>query len=227
MRIVIADDHYLVREGVRQLLEDSGEVEVVAAAGDAGELLAAVRRLRPDAVIADIRMPPSHHMEGIEAAHQIRSEQPDVGVVILSQHADSAYAFELLRDGAERRAYLLKDRVGDREQLLSALHEVVAGRSLIDPLVVETLVARRARLTQSGLEQLTPRELDVLRAMAEGRSNPGIAQSLSLSESAIEKHITSIFGKLGLGEESHVNRRVAAVLAFLRDRAADRGANAH
>jgi DNA-binding NarL/FixJ family response regulator len=138
--------------------------------------------------------------------------------VILSQHADEAYAFELLRDGAERRAYLLKDRVGDRAQLLSALREVVAGRSAIDPLVVEALVARRARLTQSGLDDLTPRELDVLRCMAEGRSNPGIAAELVLSESAVEKHIGSIFLKLTLGAETHVNRRVAAVLAFLRVR---------
>ena len=220
MRIVIADDHYLVREGVRQLLEGSGEVEVLATVGDAGGLLAAVAEHEPDAVVADVRMPPSHHMEGIEAARRIRAAHPGVGVVILSQHADEAYAYELLKDGADGRAYLLKDRVGDVDHLLRALREVVAGRSLIDPIVVEALMARRARLTESGLSDLTPRELDVLRCMAEGRSNPGIAAELVLSESAVEKHIGSIFLKLNLGAETHVNRRVAAVLAFLRERTA-------
>jgi DNA-binding NarL/FixJ family response regulator len=220
LRVVIAEDHYLVREGVRRLLESSGEVDVLAAVGTAEELLDAVGRLRPDAVLADVRMPPDHHMEGIDAARRIRAEHPRVGVVILSQHADDSYAFELLRDGADGRAYLLKDRVGDLDELLRALREVVAGRSVVDPVVVEALVARRARLTDSPLSDLTPRELDVLRAMAEGRSNPGIAAALVLSESAIEKHISSIFGKLGLGAETHVNRRVAAVLAFLRERPA-------
>jgi DNA-binding NarL/FixJ family response regulator len=217
LRVVIAEDHYLVREGVRQMLESSGEVQVPAAVGDAAELLDAVRRLGPDAVITDIRMPPGHGMEGIEAARQIRAEHPEVGVVVLSQHAGESYAFELLADGAEGRAYLLKERVGDLDQLLHALHEVVAGRSVIDPLVVEALVNRRARREDSGLAELTPRELDVLRAMAEGQSNTGIARRLTLSESAVEKHITSIFGKLGLGSGTHVHRRVAAVLAYLRD----------
>jgi DNA-binding NarL/FixJ family response regulator len=216
MRVVIADDHYLVREGVRQLLESSGSIEVLDAVGTAHELLDAVAELHPDAALVDVRMPPGHHMEGIEAARRIRAEHPGVGVVILSQHADEAYAYELLKDGADGRAYLLKDRVGDLAELERALGEVVAGRSLIDPVVVEALVARRARLTSSGLDDLTPRELDVLRAMAEGRSNPGIAAELVLSESAVEKHISSIFLKLGLGAETHVNRRVAAVLAFLR-----------
>ncbi|HET7054007.1 MAG TPA: response regulator transcription factor [Solirubrobacterales bacterium] len=216
MRVVVAEDHYLVREGVCRLLADSGEVEVVQAVGTAPELLDAVARLRPEAVLTDIRMPPGNRMEGIEAAHRIRAEHPDVGVVVLSQHADETYAFELLRDGAEGRAYLLKERVGDLGQLLHALRETIAGRSAIDPLIVEALVARRSRLHSSGLGELTPRELDVLRAMAEGRSNAGIAERLVLSESAVEKHITSIFGKLGLGAETHVHRRVAAVLAFLR-----------
>jgi DNA-binding NarL/FixJ family response regulator len=216
MRVVVAEDHYLVREGVCRLLADSGEVEVVEAVGTAPELLDAVARLRPEAVLTDIRMPPGNRMEGIEAAHRIRAEHPDVGVVVLSQHADETYAFELLRDGAEGRAYLLKERVGDLGQLLHALRETIAGRSAIDPLIVEALVARRSRLHSSGLGELTPRELDVLRAMAEGRSNAGIAERLVLSESAVEKHITSIFAKLGLGAETNVHRRVAAVLAFLR-----------
>lgn len=217
MRVVVAEDHYLVREGVCRLLADSGEVEVVAAVASAPELLDAVARLRPEAVLTDIRMPPGNRMEGIEAAHRIRAEHPGTGVVVLSQHADETYAFELLRDGAEGRAYLLKERVGDLDQLLHALRETVAGRSAVDPLVVEALVARRSRLQGSGLDELTPRELDVLRAMAEGRSNAGIAEQLVLSESAVEKHITSIFGKLGLGSETHVHRRVSAVLAFLRN----------
>lgn len=217
MRIVLAEDHYLVREGVRRLLEGSGEVQVLATVGTADALLDAVAELAPDAVLTDIRMPPSHHMEGIEAAHRIRSEHPGVGVVVLSQHAGETYAFELLRDGAHGRGYLLKERIGDVGELLHALREVVAGRSAIDPVVVEALVTRRARLSDSALTELTPRELDVLRAMAEGRSNAGIGEALVLSESAIEKHITSIFAKLGLGAETHVHRRVGAVLRYLRD----------
>jgi DNA-binding NarL/FixJ family response regulator len=224
MRIVVAEDHFLVREGVCRLLAESGEVEVLAAVGTAPELLDAVERLHPEAVLTDIRMPPGNRMEGIEAAHRIKAAHPGVGVVVLSQHADDTYAFELLRDGAEGRAYLLKERVGDLAQLLHALHETVSGRSVIDPLIVEALVTRRSRLRSSGLDELTPRELDVLRAMAEGRSNAGIAEQLVLSESAVEKHITSIFGKLGLGAETYVHRRVAAVLAFLRS--PDRGAPA-
>lgn len=217
IRVVIAEDHYLVREGVRQVLESSGEVDVLAAVGNATELLDAIERLHPDAAITDIRMPPEHGTEGIDAARQIRVEHPGVGVVVLSQHAGESYAFDLLADGAEGRAYLLKERVGDLDQLLHALREVVAGRSVIDPIVVEALVNRRARREGSGLGELTPRELDVLRGMAEGQSNAGIAKQLILSESAVEKHITSIFGKLRLGAESHVHRRVAAVLAYLRD----------
>jgi DNA-binding NarL/FixJ family response regulator len=217
MRIVLAEDHYLVREGVRQLLEGSGEVQVLATVGTADALLDAVAELAPDAVLTDIRMPPSHHMEGIDAAHRIRSEHPGVGVVVLSQHAGETYAFELLRDGAHGRGYLLKERIGDVGELLHALREVIAGRSAIDPVVVEALVTRRARLSDSALTELTPRELDVLRAMAEGRSNAGIGEALVLSESAIEKHITSIFAKLGLGAETHVHRRVGAVLRYLRD----------
>lgn len=217
MRIVIAEDHYLVREGVRRLLEQSDDVQVLEAVGTADALLEAVRRLQPDAVLTDIRMPPGHRMEGIEAAHRIRAEHPQIAVVILSQHADERYAFELLKNGAKGRGYLLKDRVGDLDQLLHALREVVAGRSVIDPQVVEALLARRARAAASGLDELTPRELDVLRAMADGHSNTGIARHLVLSESAVEKHITSIFAKLGVGSETYVHRRVAAVLTYLRD----------
>lgn len=217
LRIVIAEDNYLVREGTRRLLEDSGEVEVVAAVSTAEELLDAVARLRPEAVLTDIRMPPGHHMEGITAAHTIRATFPRVGVVVLSQHADQAYAFELLKHGAAGLAYLLKERVGDLDELLRALREVVAMRSVIDPRVVELLVNHRARAAQSPIGQLSPRELDVLRQMAEGKTNRAIAEALILSESAVEKHSNAIFAKLGLTEEPQVHRRVAAVLTYLRD----------
>ena len=151
LRVVLAEDNYLVREGTRRLLTDTGDVDVVAAVGDANELLDAVRRLQPDAVVTDIRMPPEHHMDGIRAAHAIRTKHPDVGVVVLSQHADEAYAFELLKEGMARLAYLLKDRIDDTEDLLRALREVRAGRSVIDPIVVESLVARRERALNSPL----------------------------------------------------------------------------
>lgn len=215
MRVVIAEDNYLVREGTRRLLEDSGEVEVLAAVGDADQLRDAVRRLTPDAVLTDIRMPPGHHMEGIEAAQAIRAEHPGIGVAVLSQHTDESYAFALLRDGTTGLAYLLKDRLGDLEDLIRALREVARGGSVIDPQVVEALVARRTRTTTSALAALTPRELDVLREMAQGKTNAGIEQALHLSSSTVEKHVNSIFGKLGLANEP-VHRRVAAVLTFLR-----------
>jgi DNA-binding NarL/FixJ family response regulator len=226
LRIVIADDNYLVREGTRRLLEDSGQVTVLAAVGSAAELLDAVRRSRPDAVLTDIRMPPAGGtaesaagpaMEGIDAAHAIRAADPDIGVVILSQYADESYAFELFKNGTAGLAYLLKDRVGDLQQLLAALREVTSGGSVIDPQVVDALVSRRARLRESPLARLTPRELDVLREMAQGRGNAGIAAELSLSESSVEKYVNAIFAKLDLASEQLVHRRVAAVLAFLRD----------
>ena len=216
LRVVIADDHYLVREGVSRLLEESGEVEVLDAVSTATELHQRVAQLGPDAVMTDIRMPPGHHMEGIDAAHRIRAEHPAVGVVVLSQHADESYAFELLKNGSAGLAYLLKDTVGDLDELLRALREVCAGRSAIDPRVVDALVQRRARRERSGLENLTPRERDVLHEMAQGKSNTGIASVLVLSESAVEKHVSSILGKLGQPNEQGLHRRVAAVLAFLQ-----------
>jgi DNA-binding NarL/FixJ family response regulator len=225
LQIVIADDNYLVREGTRQLLEASGEVTVQAAVGSAPELLDAVRRRRPDAVLTDIRMPvpaaangdQAPAMEGIDAAHAIKMSEPRVGVVILSQYADESYAFELFRNGTAGLAYLLKDRVGDLDQLLTALRAVAAGGSVIDPQVVDALVSRRARLQSSPVARLSPRELDVLREMAQGRGNAGIARALHLSESSVEKHVNAIFTKLDLASEQQVHRRVAAVLTFLRD----------
>jgi DNA-binding NarL/FixJ family response regulator len=218
LRIVIAEDNYLVREGTRRLLEDSGEVDVVVAVGNADELLDAVDRLHLQAVLTDIRMPPGHDMEGIYAAHQIRARHPQVGVVVLSQHADAAYAFELLKDGTAGLAYLLKERVGDLDQLLRAFRETMAGRSVIDPVVVEALLALRGRREQSPLATLTPRETDVLREMAQGKTNAAVAESLSVSESAVEKYANAIFSKLGLTEEPQVHRRVAAVITFLREK---------
>ena len=246
LRIVIADDNYLVREGTRRLLEDPGQVTVLAAVGSAAELLDAVRRSRPDAVLTDIRMPPAAvagagternarpamaraAMEGIDAAHAIRAADPGIGVVIRSQYADESYAFELFKNGTAGLAYLLKDRVGDLQQLLAALREVTNGGSVVDPQVVDVLVSRRARLRESPLARLTPRELDVLREMAQGRGNAGIAAELSLSESSVEKYVNAIFAKLDLASEQLVHRRVAAVLTFLRDaglRSASRSADA-
>ena len=217
LRIVIAEDNYLVREGTRRLFEDSGEIEVLAAVGTPDELLDAVERFRPQAVVTDIRMPPGHNMEGITAAHRIRARYPEIGVLVLSQHADEGYAFELLKDGTAGLAYLMKERVGDLEELIRALRETIAGRSVIDPVVVEALLARRSRLRRSPLRDLTPREMDVLSEMAQGKTNAAIAASLSVSESAVEKYANGIFSKLELSQEQPVHRRVTAVLAFLHE----------
>lgn len=217
LRVVIAEDNFLVREGTRRLLEDSGEVEVLAGVSNAEELLEAVARLRPDVVLTDIRMPPTHHVEGIEAARTIRGRFPDVGVVVLSQHSEAAYAVQLFRDGTDGLAYLLKASVGELDELLHALREASVGRSVVDSRVVERLVDFRSRQSQSALRGLTARELDVLREMAEGKTNGAIAESLHLSESAIEKYVNAIFAKLQLSEERKLSRRVAAVLTYLRD----------
>jgi DNA-binding NarL/FixJ family response regulator len=218
MRVVIAEDHYLVREGTRQLLESSGEVEVVAAVEDAENLIEMVDRVKPDAVITDIRMPPTNHKEGIDAAHEIRARYPEIGVVVLSQYVNSLYAFELFREGTPGLAYLLKDRVGDVDELLRALREVTTGGSVVDPQVVEGLLARRQQLAGSLLDTLTDRETEVLSEMAQGKSNTAIAEALFISQSAVEKHINSIFAKLTLRpEDGEHHRRVAAVLTFLRN----------
>jgi DNA-binding NarL/FixJ family response regulator len=217
LRVVIAEDNFLVREGTRRLLEDSGEVEVLAGVGNAEELLEAVARLRPGVVLTDIRMPPTHHLEGIEAAHTIRARFPDVGVVVLSQYSEASYAVQLFRDGTDGLGYLLKASVGELAELLHALREVSVGRSVVDSRVVERLVTFRTRQSQSALQALTSRELDVLREMAEGKTNGAIAESLHLSESAIEKYVNTIFAKLHLSEERKLSRRVAAVLTYLRD----------
>jgi DNA-binding NarL/FixJ family response regulator len=214
IRIIIADDNYLVREGTRRLLEESGEIDVVAIAVDADDLKAAVTTHLPDVVVTDIRMPPDHQLDGILAAHHIREHHPGIGVVVLSQHLEDDYALELFRQGTSGLAYLLKERLGDVDQLLQAIREVRAGRSVLDPDVVDVLIATRlpAPVDDHGL---TPRELDVLHEMAQGKVNAAIAADLFLSESAIEKHINSIFSKLGLREEPLVHSRVKAVLTYL------------
>jgi DNA-binding NarL/FixJ family response regulator len=217
LRIVFAEDDYLVREGTAALLAEVGDVEVVAAVADRDGLLAAVQEHGPDAVLTDIRMPPTKTTEGIDAARRIRQEHPETGVVVLSQYAEEEYAYELLKDGAEGLGYLLKERVADVEEIVRALRDVAAGGSVLDPKVVEGLVARRDREARSPLAHLTDREREVLSLMAEGKNNAAIADSLYLSERAIEKHINSLFHKLGLSEEPNVHRRVMAVLTFLRE----------
>jgi DNA-binding NarL/FixJ family response regulator len=218
VRVAVADDHYLVREGLRQLLELDGEVQVVVSVGTAVELLAALEREAVEVVVTDIRMPPGHHLEGIEAAHAIRGRYPSVGVVVLSAHADAAYALELFREGTAGLAYLLKDRVGDRAELLRAIRATAAGDSVVDPQVVEAMLGHPRRRETSALDRLSRREREVLEQMAAGRSNPAIGQALFLSLSAVEKHVSAIFTKLGLVEERSSHRRVAAVLAYLADR---------
>jgi DNA-binding NarL/FixJ family response regulator len=217
IRLVLAEDHYLVREGVRRLLETHPEVEVAATCGDLDSLLAAVEAERPDVVVTDIRMPPEESDEGIRAAARLRETHPDVGVVVLSQYADPRYALALLQDGTRGRAYLLKERVEDLEQLVAAVQAVASGGSVIDPKVVEGLVAQKAREEQSPLEELTERERDVLREMAEGKNNAAISEALFLTERSVEKVIHSIFLKLGITWESTVHKRVKAVILYLAE----------
>ncbi|HEY7107280.1 MAG TPA: response regulator transcription factor [Acidimicrobiia bacterium] len=220
IRVVVAEDNYLVREAVVRLLDSSPDVDVVGACEDFDQLLATVESEHPDVVITDIRMPPTGTDEGVRAAKQLRTEHPEIGVVVLSQYVEPTYALELLDAGSERRAYLLKERVSDVDQLLRAIEEVARGGSVIDPKVVEALVTARSRRADSKLEFLTPREQEVLGEMAQGRNNAAVAVALGLSERAVEKHINSVFSKLGLSEEPDVNRRVKAVLLYLSDRPA-------
>ncbi len=218
VRIVVAEDSLLVREGIERLLGRQDDIEIVAMCVDLPELLAAVEAHRPDAVLTDIRMPPNNSDEGIVAATTLRELHPDIGVVVLSQYVEPTYALQLLDGGSHGRAYLLKERLSDVDQLVKALQEVTTGGSVIDPKVVESLVDARSRTKHSPLEHLTPRELEVLSEIAQGKNNAAVAASLVLSERAVEKHINSLFSKLGLGEEPDVHRRVKAVLLYLADR---------
>ena len=215
IRVVLAEDHFLVREGVRRLLESDPEIEIAAVCDDYDSLLAAVESEQPDVVVTDIRMPPGNLDEGIRAAEQLRESHPDVGVVVLSQFVEPAYALALLDSGTARRAYLLKERVDDLTQLVGAIRAVADGGSAIDPKVVETLVTDKARAEESPLNELTARERDVLREMAEGKNNAAIAQTLFLTERSVEKVIHSIFLKLGIGWEPNVHKRVKAVILYL------------
>jgi DNA-binding NarL/FixJ family response regulator len=215
LRVVFADDNFLVREGVAALLAEVDDVELVETVADPLSLFKAVAEHQPGAVLTDIRMPPSFTNEGIEAAKRIRAEYPATGVVVLSQYVEEEYAFELLEDGVEGLGYLLKERVSQLDELVRALYEVSRGGSALDPKVVEGLLARRSADAGSPLLGLTEREREVLAEMATGRNNATIAKTLFMSERAVEKHIGSVFQKLGLIEEGEVNRRVVAVLRYL------------
>ena len=212
--VVLGDDSFLAREGIARVLESIEDVELVATCVDLDELRAAVERETPDVVVTDIRMPPTNTDEGIRLARELRSTHPEVGVVVLSQHAEPSYAMALFAEGSEQRGYLLKERVKDEEELARALREVAAGGSLVDPRIVDRLVS--ARLDQDpGLDRLTPRERQILAMIAEGRSNNAIADTLMVTKRAVERHINGIFVKLDLGEASDVNRRVKAALLYL------------
>lgn len=215
IRVILAEDHYLVREGVSRLIESDAELTLLEACADFDSLIAAIDLHNPDVVVTDIRMPPTSTDEGIQASERCRESHPETGLVVLSQYAEPEYALALLEKGAARRAYLLKERVSDAGQLLSAIREVARGGSVIDSKIVEVLVAARLRAKESPLARLTPRETEILSEMAQGRNNAAIAAALTLTERAVEKGINSIFSKLMLSEERDVHRRVKAVLLFL------------
>jgi len=217
IRVVLADDSFLIREGMRELLQSVDEIDLVATCGDLDSLKAAIERERPDVVLTDIRMPPSNTDEGIQVAEELRSRSPSTGVVVLSQYADAEYALALLDKGASGRAYLLKERVSDLDQLVNAIREVARGGSVVDARVIENLIAARSRNKRSALADLTPREQEILAAVAEGKNNAAIAKALHLTDGAVEKHISSIFSKLGLSEEPAVHRRVKATLIYLAE----------
>ncbi len=217
IRLVVADDSYLIRESLTHAFAGQARVEVVAVCGDRHALDAAVEAHRPDVVMTDIRMPPSGEEEGIRAAARMRDTHPDIGVVVLSQYAEPAYALELLKSGTSRRAYLLKERLRHRDELLGAIDAVASGGSVIDPKIVELLIETRGAADSSPLAELTARELELLALIAQGKSNPAIAESLVLTKRAVEKHVNSIFFKLGLPDAQYVSRRVMAALIFLSE----------
>jgi DNA-binding NarL/FixJ family response regulator len=220
IRVVIADDTYLVREAVVRVLEGTEDIEVVGIAQDRDSLLRTIDAQQPDVVVTDIRMPPTQTDEGLQVAAQLHEQHPQIGVVILSQFADPSYGLALLDHGSDRRAYLLKDRIQYRGQLVSAIREVSAGGSVIDAKVVEGLVDARTHAEDSPLNQLTPREREILTLVARGHSNQAIADELVLTKRAVEKHINAIFLKLGLSEAVEVSRRVKAALIYLAEDAA-------
>ncbi len=218
LRVVLAEDSYLVREGIRLLIEEADDLILVASCSDHASLLAAVDEHAPDVVITDIRMPPTNTDEGIRAAQELRERHPTVGVVVLSQYVEPAWALQLLEEGSAGRGYLLKERVGDLDELTRAVRVIADGGSVIDPQVVDALVEARLQRERSLLSRLTDREFEVLGHIARGRNNAGIAADLHLSQRAVEKHINSIFTKLDLpGDEHQVHRRVRAVLLYLAE----------
>lgn len=217
--MLLAEDLYLTREGTRRLLEERPELDVVGSAGDYDEVLREFRRLSPDVVLMDIKMPPAYGTEGIEAARVIKAERPGTGVIMLTAHDDESYVWALLERGVAGYGYLHKVRIGDVDQLVRAMQEVAAGGSVLDPRIVETLLRQRAAKRGSPLAALTAAELETLQAMAEGRSNQAIAEAASVSLGTVEKRIAAVFTKLGLHPEAELNRRVAAVLIYLRESA--------
>ncbi len=216
--VVAAEDDYLVAQGIRMVLDAAEGIVLAGVAASADEARELVAAHDPDVVLLDVRMPPNHATEGIALARELRDADPSLGVVILSQHHDPEYALELLGDGSEGKAYMLKERLGDGDELVDAIREVARGGSVLDPRIVDALLEARRRRSSSALAGLTPREMEVLALMASGRGNSAIAEALVVSERAVEKHSNAIFGKLGLRDADDLNRRVAAVLFFLQRR---------
>ena len=217
VRVIVAEDSYVIREFLTATLSSAPEVDLLAVCTNGKELRAAINTWRPEVVLTDIRMPPSGTDEGIRVAAQLRDTAPEVGVIVLSQYAEPAYALALLERGTGRRAYLLKERIRSREELISAIETVARGGSVIDPMIVDVLIQARTRAAHSRLAQLTPRELELLGEIAAGKSNGAIAQSLFLTKRAVEKHVNSIFAKLDLPETEDVSRRVKATLIYLSE----------
>lgn len=214
VRVVIGEDDVLMREGIVRLLTEAG-FEVVAQAGDAPDLLRKALAHRPDVAVVDVRMPPGRRDDGLRAAVELRAQRPEIGVLVLSQYYDEAYAVDLIGDSAEGVGYLLKERVGDIKAFTQAVGRVAAGGSALDPEIVGRMLGRRP--SDSPLDRLSPRECDVLAALAEGKSNRGIAEALSVTDAAVEKHVRNIFNKLGLAPEANEHRRVLAALTYVRN----------
>jgi DNA-binding NarL/FixJ family response regulator len=217
IRVVVADDDLLVREGIQHLLESEPDIELAAVSSDRAGLLDAIERESPDVVLTDIRMPPHQASEGLDVAQQVRQAHPSIGVLVISHYLEPQYALALLEDGTAGRGYLLKDQLGNREQLVSAIEQVAAGGSVIDPQVIDALVRTHQRDDESPLRRLTAREREVLAEVASGKSNAAIAKSLVITKRAVERHIGAIFAKLNLPDDEEASRRVAATLLFLAD----------
>ena len=215
IRLVLGEDSYLAREGIIRALEGIEDVDLVATCADLDELREAVDEMKPDVVLTDIRMPPTNTDEGIRLAGDLRRSHPEIGVVVLSQHAEPLYATALFEHGSDRRAYLLKERLRDRGELSRALQEVMSGGSVVDSRIVDELLSAQRNRADSHLDQLTPREVEILGMIAEGKSNSAIAESLVITKRVVERHINSIFWKLDLGNSEDVSRRVKAVLVYL------------